>query len=634
MAGSEIDSKHARRARRRTVARAFALATATIALAIGATIAATAASASSVIPTSGGGVVPLAVGSEDSVITTHLHNNAHTNVTSVEAGTNVHPAVSIQGLSGTPTGVVVIWVYSNGDCTSDFRFSWSETLVGGAVDASGDVFSSLTVRTRSIRVAYQGNATYGLSIGACTPIAFTKATPHVSLKIHDAGHHAVTSVPFIETVHAAASVSGNAGPPKNWFVVRGWANGTCSGTDYVFATKNVDADGKVDSVLPLGFDQPGIRSYKAHYSGDAVYNPIWTDCVAVTGTKLAPKLITSLHDASHDPAPAAALVGEQIHPRIQVMGGFIPPDGSIQISYFDDAACTVESGDLWGTVAEATADSASFANLTRATPGAASWRVLYLGNKYYKDALSGCLGQHWFAKPDVALSIHDGSHANVLSVFVGTKVHFRVAVSGDFGTPSGSVTVRISTSSSCASSTSLGSGGLSSGVLHDTSIDDVPSHTGTVWFQATYKGNGSYVPRKSACLPLQVKAVPATATPPSSPKPTAAPMTKPSAAASAAPQSTDEVAGSTQVPAASSEPSPSAAPSDASAATTGPGSDAAATDGAPAGGPVTPTSGDAAGDGSIFPIVAVLVALGLVALVGFWFGGRARRRREGPSSAG
>ena len=145
-------AKHFRPARVHTLARALALAVMTGAIAIAGAASAVGVAASSVVPSDGGGVAPLVVGGEDSVINTHLHNTAHANVTSVPVGANVHPAFSVQGLSGTPTGTAEVSVWGNDSCSGTVNLWYSFNLSAGAVDASNAVFTSDDVRSRSIRV--------------------------------------------------------------------------------------------------------------------------------------------------------------------------------------------------------------------------------------------------------------------------------------------------------------------------------------------------------------------------------------------------------------------------------------------------------------------------------------------------
>ena len=325
------------------------------------------------------------------------------------------------------------------------------------------------------------------------------------------------------------------------------------------------------------------------------------------------------------------------------MGSFVQPTGTVQVLLFNDATCTNDFGAPIATLAEATADNAFFDAITRTSPTVFSWRVVYGGDTNYTMAKGDCMTQRWYAKPDVALAVHNGAHGTVTSVIAGTKVHLATEVTGAYGTPTSSVTVRIADNSSCSNGTSLGSGTLSAGALDDTSIDYTPKTAGTVWFQATYKGDGSYVTRKSACVALSVAAVVAnpsptptsTPAPTGAPKPTTAPTRKPSAGASGGPAggpTTAPTAGPSPAPDASDtpatapvDPGSTAAPTDPAATPAAAPSTAPVTEAPAAGGPTTTGTGaDSSSDG--LPIVPIALLLILVAVAGSWFIGASRQR--------
>lgn len=628
----------ARARRLRAATRALGLGLAALALAAGSAAAATQ------LPNDPGGIDD-ATGPEVALVYSVFHNSQHVAVTSVPINSPVHVSLSVDGINGTPTGQVRIYTYGTADCSGNAAYVFVENLSNGEVDAADDTISAAIGMTKSAYVLYMGDATYAPSSGQCRSITFTKLDPVVNLSIHDADHQDADAVPFTEQVHAYVEVRGKASRPNNWVLVRAWTNGTCSGTDYVYTTKNLDEDANADSVLPLGFDGPGVRSYKARYSGDKSYNPAWSACVAVTGTKVAPKMAFALHDASHDPAPSSVLINTPIHPAIGLAGTVGQPTGQVTIYLYNGESCNTQ---IWQvSVPAASSIDAEVAKQARGFPSVGSWRATYEGDGSYKSVTSACLSERWRALPGITLAVHDGDHDAVTSVVVGTTLHLRVAVSGAFGTATGSVALKVSPNSNCTSATSMGSGSLAGGVLHDASLDYKPASTGTYWFQASYKGDGTYAAKTSACVPVDVTPVPstptpaptptakpnATATPAPSAKPTSSPTPTPGATGGPATDPSAAPTAGSSAPAASSDPAVPASETDA--VSTAQPSTAAASDGplptavAGGAGPASPDQGDGSGaDGGMAPL-ELLLALPLLAglLVAIWFGTRSRRRR-------
>jgi hypothetical protein len=361
--------------------RAFGLGLAAVALAAGSVAASTDGPLDP-------GRISQAIGPASTKVTSTLHNVNHVSVSSVSVGSYVHPSFTVTSTSGTPTGSARIRVYDTGDCSGAASTTFDLVLpMSAAVDSAAYRMTSSVPASRSIQVSYLGSAAYVASSAPCQKVTFTKAVPKITLAIHAAEHQVVTSVPFTSTVHAAAAVSGSAGVPTNWVLVRSWANDSCSGTDYVHATKYLDATGHVDDLLPVGFSGAGPRSFMARYSGDGAYIGVWTECIAVNGTKVAPSFGFELHDAAHDAVPSTVLVKTPIHPAFTLTGAGIQPTGTVTVRQFQADDCQGSSFSF-SAPAAATFDDPSFARAAPTSPGSVSWRAFYPGDANY-GAVSG-----------------------------------------------------------------------------------------------------------------------------------------------------------------------------------------------------------------------------------------------------
>ncbi|MGH3064748.1 MAG: DUF11 domain-containing protein, partial [Gaiellaceae bacterium] len=122
--------------------------------------------------------------------------------------------------------------------------------------------------------------------------AFTRLTPTVTTDVHDAQHAVITSAAIGATVHDKATVSGSGPTPTGTVDFTVWlgntacsGEGSSSGTDVALAAGV--ADPSSSQVVPAG----GL-SFRAHYDGDAVYEPGDGPCeplTALSGTIIVEK---------------------------------------------------------------------------------------------------------------------------------------------------------------------------------------------------------------------------------------------------------------------------------------------------------------------------------------------------------
>jgi hypothetical protein len=583
------------------------------------------------------GSIVQAVGSNTPTINASNHDPDHNVVTTVAVGTKVHVKLNISGNAGAiPTGVYDIETYPTADCSGlpikGYAGNLDSSGALGTVDAWFVPFTSDTPATWSTRVEYRGDALYAKAIGPCRPITFVKATPMITLIAHNDGHQPSASIGFTETVHAAAHVWGPAGQPGNWVLVRAWQNGTCSGDDYVYTTKFLDGNGEADDILPVGFDQPSMRSYRARYSGDAHYNAVWSACAPVEGTKVAATLTFDLHDAAHQPAPATVPTSTTIHPAFGVSGAGGQPTGTVLVKFYVDADCQLFNSQGLAD-AKASSDDPTFMDETFNYPADVSWKATYSGDANHLPATSECQTVRFKASTTVTLQVHDDAHGAITTATVGDKVHLRATVNGDFGSPSGKVDLKIATNASCSNATALGTGTLSGGVSDDIAIDKKLATAGTVWFVAQYKGSSQYSGATSACVALAVStaAVP-TAAPTSAPSATGQPTPAPTASS---PGSTTEPAAA-PTPASTGDPSGSTEPIDPGASAAPDGTPVAGIDATPqptddalVAGPLAGNAGTGADDaGSGLPVWLLLLLAGLAGIVAWFVAARRRVPRQ------
>ena len=182
------------------------------------------------MPVDGPSSIALLSGPQLAVVVPTFHNSQHVNVTTITVGTIVHVRVTVAGAFGTPSGYVSGAMYPNGTCSGQPLDTGTPTqLFNGAADVTTLSGAPTVAGKLSVRASFGGNATYSDSTSACMAIAVTKATPSVTLRIHDSGHNVINSLPYGGTVHPDVSVLSRVGAPTGIVRVSWWKNDTCSG---------------------------------------------------------------------------------------------------------------------------------------------------------------------------------------------------------------------------------------------------------------------------------------------------------------------------------------------------------------------------------------------------------------------
>jgi Big-like domain-containing protein len=545
------------------------------------------------------------------------HDAFGATVTSAIVGTTVHPWTKVTGSGATPTGSMYIYEWHNLTCSGTAVSVSAEPLANGVLDAyyltyTGNVAGAAV----SYRSHYLGNATYAAADSPCAGVTFSKGNPGVTLAIHNAAHHAVTSIAYGNAVHGFVTVTGSAATPTGTASISRFASADCSGIGTAIGPSALAGDGTLDSSYQWTFPGPGTWSFRAYYQGSSVYNAKASTCVTFTVTKATPTFTTALHDASHT-TPDFLLVGQEIHAAALLTSVVGTPTGTVTIKRYADGTCTAIEA-LPVITAAPNMDPAGPA-YTTPTPLTRSYRLIYSGDSLFSAVNGPCMAMQWRATPTVAATLHDAGHKVVTSVYVGSPIHLDTTVTGGFGTPTGQVTFRVSNGNDCDNPKSFGSKSLSGGTVDSAAKDYVPASAGTYSFEAVYAGDSTYVARISSCSVLTVTAAPQ---PTATPKPTATPVAQPTAEPTAQPiESAAPSAASTGDPAASETPPSPAVQAAASAASTGASVGGPASTGDPS--PVAATDGSGPGPG--FLTVGLLLLLIVAFIVARWV----RRARRG-----
>jgi uncharacterized repeat protein (TIGR01451 family) len=333
---------------------------------------------------------PLDSSKLDASAVTTIHNAAHAAVTSAPIGSVVHDSAAVTGTQagGTPTGSVDFKWYASRDCTGTAKAAGSVQLDAKGVAHPSDA-QTVPVGGGSFKAHYNGDATYNAADADCEPLTAAKLIPNVVTTIHDANENAVTSAPIGAVVHDSAMVSGSQGTPTGTVSFTLYNGTGCSGT--AKAAGSVQLNGS-------GFGHPsdtatvgaGGLSFRAHYSGDASYQAADGDCEPLEAKKLTPKVVTTIHDASHN-AVTRVLVGSTVHDSATVTGTQTggAPTGSVNFSWYATTNCTGTAKSAGSAQIDANGVAHPSDNET-VPAGGGSFKAHYNGDATYDSADADC----------------------------------------------------------------------------------------------------------------------------------------------------------------------------------------------------------------------------------------------------
>ena len=146
-----------------------------------------------------------------------------------------------------------------------------------------------------------------VTVSMSTPSPPSKLGSQTTTDIHDAQHQVVTTVAAGATVHDLVTVrrAVRVARPERSVTIDWFTNGDCSGTPAANSGNvTLDANGLADSTAfargPLG---AGTYAFRAHYLGDATYNPSDGPCeplrVVDANIQIGPSADESGREAAH-----------------------------------------------------------------------------------------------------------------------------------------------------------------------------------------------------------------------------------------------------------------------------------------------------------------------------------------------
>ncbi|HEX8026802.1 MAG TPA: hypothetical protein VF484_11425 [Candidatus Limnocylindrales bacterium] len=327
-------------------------------------------------------------------VTLRVHDPSHATVVEVPLGVRVHPWVGVTGSLGVPTGTAMESFWKNGNCFGSPQITFAaQSLVGGALDASGLVEPSTVLGSYSWRASYQGNATYQARTSACVEYVVVKATPTVSLSLHDPNHEPTAEVAVGTKVHPAVRLSGPVGTPTGTVQVKRYAGTTCFDLQ---STTTASAQATIDPAeTPFSYDVPGSWSWKISYLGDDQYTPVDSACMKVHW-KAQPHIDGFIHDASHDLVSTVA-PGTAVHLDVvtQSTFGLPTPTGKVAVYFYSNGNCPGSGGVNQGTgaLSSGALDASAF-GVAPTTPGTYQMVPVYQGDSSYYITVGPCVVFH------------------------------------------------------------------------------------------------------------------------------------------------------------------------------------------------------------------------------------------------
>jgi uncharacterized repeat protein (TIGR01451 family) len=422
-------------------------------------------------------------------------------VTSVALGSSVTDQATVSGSgAGTPTGTVTFTFFANGTCTGTGTAAGTAALASGVANSGAE--GPLTAAgSYSFQASYNGDTNYQGSTGSCEPFIMTKAASQTITAVQQGGA-TVTSVALGTSVTDQATVSGTgAGTPTGTVSFLYFTNGACTGTGAPAGSGTL-ASGAASSNSegPLS---AGSYSFEASYGGDANYLSSTGTCEPFTvGTGMSVTVTTVRQGGS---AVTSVALGTSVTDQATVSGsGAGTPTGTVSFTFFSNATCT-GTGTAAGTnpLASGVANSSSEGPLSAA--GSYSFQASYNGDTNYQGSTGTCEPFTVTKAGSQTITAVQQGGATVTSVALGSSVTDQATVSGTgAGTPTGTVSFVFYAGATCAgASASAGTGALASGVANSSSVGPV-ALAGSYSFQASYGGDGNYLPSTGSCEPFTV----------------------------------------------------------------------------------------------------------------------------------
>src|SRR5258706_4822982 len=441
----------------------------------------------------------------NSTTVTSIHDASHNVVTSVNAGSTVHDSAAVSGAGPTPTGTVDFTFYSGvNNCSGQGVAAGNVSLVSGVAHPS-TAEGPLSAGAYSFKAHYNGDVNYNSSDAVCEPLSVTKVDPSINTTPNPG------SGDYGTTLNDSALLSGGINPTGSvTFSLFNPSDAICSGTASFTNSVTVNGNGTYNTSAGFASNAVGIWHWKAVYGGDGNNNSVTSACTnePVTINKLNSSTVTTIFDAQNNPITSIS-AGTTIHDSATVTGSGPTATGNVNFRFYSNNTCNGD-GISAGTVA---LNGSGIANPSSSqgplNAGSYSFKASYVGDNIYNSSVGDCepLTVNK-VDPQITTTIHNSDHGEVLSISAGGSVHDSATVTGDVGTPSGTINFTFFNNNACTGEGASAGAGISllNGVA-DPSTTEGSLNAGSYSFQAHYNGDGKYNELTSDCEPLTVNQV-------------------------------------------------------------------------------------------------------------------------------
>jgi hypothetical protein len=244
----------------------------------------------------------------------HIHEPSHQDVQFLPLGASVHTAVSLTGPVGTPSGSVQVWGYDTDNCTGG---AVTQTVTAASViDPATTSATRSTPGYKSWIARYLGDGKYVAKSSACQKVRWMPV-PTLTGVVHDAGHHAVTTVAPGSEVHLKVTATGDYGTVTGAVSIYIYTGGTCkSGANHNQGTVTLSSGVADDSSVSYTPSTPGQYYFVPQYvqSQGATYLGATGPCVSFTVASPAVPTPTPAGPPPATPKPTPAPTKEPSPP--------------------------------------------------------------------------------------------------------------------------------------------------------------------------------------------------------------------------------------------------------------------------------------------------------------------------------
>ncbi|MEI7727135.1 MAG: choice-of-anchor Q domain-containing protein [Bacteroidota bacterium] len=180
----------------------------------------------------------------------------------------------------------------NDDTSVTFEYgltdSYGTTLTAtpGTVTGTNDTAVSTTLTELAMNSTYHYRVVAVNSAGTTKgeDETFTTTSVSITSEIHDAKHKLILSAAIGDSLHASATVTGNAaGTPTGTLRFTTFDNTSCTGSGLNAGTVTLDSSGKAHPSAIQTLSANG-HAFKAHYNGDATYAAADGECQAISNS--------------------------------------------------------------------------------------------------------------------------------------------------------------------------------------------------------------------------------------------------------------------------------------------------------------------------------------------------------------